>query len=48
MKIKLFWEDFYDKMTELEMDEEYEQFEKNLVELFSREFGCPVEIEWVD
>jgi hypothetical protein len=49
MTIKLYWADFYDQMEKMNMEDDYEGFEKALVSMFKTLFNVDrIEIDWMD
>ena len=49
MTIKLYWTDFYTQMKEMNMDDDYNGFEKVLVSMFKTQFNVnDIEIDWMD
>lgn len=49
MTIQLYWSDFYKQMKKMKMEDDYDSFEKVLIEMFKTKFNLKsVHIEWMD
>jgi hypothetical protein len=49
MTIKLYWADFYEQMEKMNMEDDYNGFEKVLVFMFKTQFNVnQIEIDWMD
>ena len=49
MTIQLYWSDFYKQMKKMKMEDDYDSFEKVLIEMFKTKFNLKtVHNEWMD
>jgi len=49
MTIKLYWADFYKQMKKMNMEDDYDGFEKILVSMFKSQLNVKrLEIDWMD
>ena len=49
MTIKLYWADFYKQMKKMNMEDDYNGFDKILVSMFKTQFNVNrIEIDWMD
>jgi hypothetical protein len=46
--VELYWANFYELMEKLNMEDDYEQFEELLENMFEKQFSTKFQINWLD